>query len=160
MPGIAVASFLNETVVRAVVNRQHEMDSTVAPEGVSGDKLGVILRLGIGGAMPNVVVAGGDGLSRVYAVERNAEGVSLIQQNKEKFGIENLTVVEGEAPDALKDLPDCDVAIIGGSGNRLSDIVSGGTTSSPEAKTEVGKRLTKSAETRMNAMIRFFVSFN
>ena len=59
----------------------------------------------------------------VYAVERNAEGVSLIGKNMEKFGVKNLTVVGGEAPDALKDLPDCDAAIIGGSGSRLPDIL-------------------------------------
>ena len=59
----------------------------------------------------------------VYAVERNPEGVSLIEKNKEKFGVENLTVVEGEAPDALKDLPDCHVAIVGGSGSHLSAIL-------------------------------------
>ncbi len=59
----------------------------------------------------------------VYAVERNEEGVSLIGKNKEKFGVNNLTVVRGEAPDALKELPDCDVALIGGSGSRLHEIL-------------------------------------
>lgn len=59
----------------------------------------------------------------VYAVERNAEGVSLIQKNKEKFGLRNLKVVAGEAPDALQPLPDCDVALIGGSGSRLDEIL-------------------------------------
>jgi len=56
-------------------------------------------------------------------VERNPEGVSLIEQNKEKFGVDNLTVVEGEAPEALNGLPDCDAAIIGGSGSHLSAIL-------------------------------------
>ena len=60
---------------------------------------------------------------QVYAIERNSEGVSLIEKNKEKFGVRNLTVVEGEAPDALKGLPDCNAAIIGGSGSHLSDII-------------------------------------
>ena len=60
---------------------------------------------------------------QVFAIERNSEGVSLIEKNKEKFGVENLTVVEGEAPDALKGLPDCNAVIIGGSGSRLSDIL-------------------------------------
>ena len=59
----------------------------------------------------------------VYAVERNTEGVSLIARNREKFGVSNLTVVEGEAPEALKDLPDCDVAIVGGSGSHLPKIL-------------------------------------
>ena len=60
---------------------------------------------------------------RVYAVERNSEGVSLIQKNVEKFGVGNVTVVEGEAPDALKNLPDCNAAIIGGSGSHLDAIL-------------------------------------
>ncbi len=59
----------------------------------------------------------------VYAIERNAEGISLIEKNREKFGIDNLTVIEGEAPDALQGLPDCNAAIIGGSGSRLSGIL-------------------------------------
>ena len=59
----------------------------------------------------------------VYAVERNAEGVSLIEKNREKFGVGNLTVVAGEAPAALKNLPDCDAAIVGGSGGSLSAIL-------------------------------------
>ena len=47
----------------------------------------------------------------------------MIEKNKAKFGVENLTVVEGEAPEALKGLPDCDAAIIGGSGSHLSAIL-------------------------------------
>ena len=83
----------------------------------------VVWDIGAGTGSMSVEAARLASQGRVYAVERNAEGVSLIQQNKEKFGVENLTVVEGEAPDALKDLPDCDVAIIGGSGSRLSEIL-------------------------------------
>ena len=60
---------------------------------------------------------------QVYAIERNSEGVKLIEKNKVKFGVKNLTVVEGEAPDALKGLPDCNAAIIGGSGSHLSAIL-------------------------------------
>ncbi len=55
----------------------------------------------------------------VYAIERNAEGTDLIRQNMAKFGIDNITVIDGEAPDALKDIEDCDSVIIGGSGSRL-----------------------------------------
>ena len=83
----------------------------------------VVFDVGAGTGSMSVEAARLASQGRVYAVERNAEGVSLIEQNKEKFGVDNLTVVEGEAPDALKDLPDCGVAIIGGSGNRLSEIL-------------------------------------
>ena len=59
----------------------------------------------------------------VYAVERNASGILLINSNSVAFGVDNITVVEGEAPEALKGLPDPDRVIIGGSGGRLQEII-------------------------------------
>lgn len=60
---------------------------------------------------------------QVYAIERNSEGVSLIKQNAAKFNVKNITVIEGEAPDALVDLPQFDVILIGGSGKKLRQIM-------------------------------------
>ena len=60
---------------------------------------------------------------RVYAVERDGEACSLIRQNREKFHAWNLTLVEGEAPDALKALPAPDAVFIGGSGGKMASIV-------------------------------------
>ena len=59
----------------------------------------------------------------VYAIEKNPEGIGLIAENATKFSVENITVVEGAAPDALAGLPAPDVALIGGSGRRLADIL-------------------------------------
>lgn len=59
----------------------------------------------------------------VYAVERNPEGVSLIGQNAEKFGCSNIHVIRGYAPEAMDELPPCDVILIGGSGGHLHDIL-------------------------------------
>lgn len=53
---------------------------------------------------------------RVYAIERNREGIQLIQENKRRFGAENLTAVEGAAPDCLTGLPKPTHVFIGGSG--------------------------------------------
>ena len=61
---------------------------------------------------------------RVYAIERNKEAVSLIKRNQEKFGLQNITVVEGAAPESLSGLPKATHAFIGGSGGRLKDILS------------------------------------
>ena len=60
---------------------------------------------------------------RVYAIEKNPEGIGLIAENAKRFGVENITVIEGAAPDALAGLPELDVALIGGSGRKLSDIL-------------------------------------
>lgn len=60
----------------------------------------------------------------VYAVERKPEGVKLIQQNAEKFSIKNITIINAEAPDGLSKIFKINVAIIGGSGGFLNEILS------------------------------------
>lgn len=60
---------------------------------------------------------------RVYAVERSADGIELTGRNAEKFGIDNITVVPGEAPETLRGLPAPHRVIVGGSGGKLGDIL-------------------------------------
>lgn len=60
---------------------------------------------------------------RVYAIERDREALSLIERNRRGFGLSNLTVIHGEAPEALKGLPRPDSVFIGGSGGRLREIL-------------------------------------
>lgn len=60
---------------------------------------------------------------RVYAVERNSEGIQLIQANKEAFQLENIQIIEGTAPDALAGLPMMDTIFIGGSGGHFGSIL-------------------------------------
>ena len=60
---------------------------------------------------------------KVFAVEQKAEGKELIHKNATKFAVENLTAIEGAAPQALSEIPPCDVIFIGGSGKYLVDIL-------------------------------------
>ena len=59
----------------------------------------------------------------VYAIERKKEAVCLIEANRERFGLENLSVIEAEAPAGLEGLPSVDAAMIGGSGGHLASIL-------------------------------------
>jgi precorrin-6Y C5,15-methyltransferase (decarboxylating) len=59
----------------------------------------------------------------VYALEKNRERAELIRKNASRFGLENVRVVMGEAPEVLKELPMADRIIIGGSGGRLGEIL-------------------------------------
>lgn len=61
---------------------------------------------------------------RVYAVECEADACSLIADNRAKFGVYNLTLVPGTAPDALSPLPKPQCAFIGGSRGNLKYILS------------------------------------
>ena len=55
----------------------------------------------------------------VYAVERDPGSIELLRRNVETLGGSNVRVVEGEAPEVLKTLPDPDSVFIGGSGGHL-----------------------------------------
>jgi len=59
----------------------------------------------------------------VFAVERNEAALSLIEKNKERLGIRNLTVVNGYAPDACRDLPAPTHVFIGGSNGNMREIL-------------------------------------
>ena len=59
----------------------------------------------------------------VYAIERDAECLEMLRKNIAQLGPDNVVVVEGEAPDALADLPSPDSVFVGGSGGRLADIL-------------------------------------
>ena len=58
----------------------------------------------------------------VWAVEKNPAAVELLEKNKKKFQAENLTIVKGLAPEALKNLPSPTHAFIGGSSGNLKEI--------------------------------------
>lgn len=59
----------------------------------------------------------------VYAVERNPEAIQLLEQNRMRFELDNLKIVEGLAPGALKDLPTPQGVFIGGSSGGISPII-------------------------------------
>ena len=59
----------------------------------------------------------------VYAVERKPEACALIEQNKRHLGVTNVQVIQGAAPDALRDLPAPTHVFVGGSGGELKEIL-------------------------------------
>lgn len=59
----------------------------------------------------------------VYAIERGAEGCALIRENARHLGCDNITVIEGNAPEDLPETLRCDAVFIGGSGGNLDKII-------------------------------------
>ncbi len=60
---------------------------------------------------------------KVYAIERNPEGIELIRENAAKIGVSNLFPVEGEAPGVLGALEAPTHAFIGGSSGAMRGII-------------------------------------
>ncbi len=59
----------------------------------------------------------------VWAVEKNPAAAALVRANLLKFGITNVRLVEGNAPEACLSWPPADCILIGGSGGRLREIL-------------------------------------
>lgn len=59
----------------------------------------------------------------VWAVEKDPERCRLIEANARAFGLANLRVVLGTAPDALADLPRPDRVFVGGAGGLVGAVL-------------------------------------
>ena len=59
---------------------------------------------------------------RVFAIEMDPESVELIQENAQAFGVDHLSPILGQAPQAWEDLPDPDAIFIGGTGRHVREI--------------------------------------
>lgn len=59
----------------------------------------------------------------VYAVERNPDGIKLINDNLKAFLLDNVKVIQGQAPEALARLPAPHRVLVGGSGGKLEEIL-------------------------------------
>lgn len=61
--------------------------------------------------------------TKIYAIERNSEGIALIKENMKKFALTNIIPVEGIAPEVFSNLESPNRVIIGGSGGNLEEII-------------------------------------
>jgi precorrin-6Y C5,15-methyltransferase (decarboxylating) len=62
-----------------------------------------------------------DGLA--FAVEVDAEGVEICRENLRAHAVDNVRVVAGRAPEALRELPDPDAVFVGGSKGAIDEII-------------------------------------
>ena len=59
----------------------------------------------------------------VYAIEKKEDALALLHENKKKFAVDHLEIIEGTAPEALEALPVPTHAFIGGSAGNLKEIL-------------------------------------
>ncbi len=103
---------------------------------VSGLNIGrddVCWDVGAGTGSVSVEMAFRCGGGRVYAVERDPEAIKLIDQNRKKFGCDNIVPVHGGAPEILPSLPSPDRVFIGGSGGKLKETAAAVKAANPAA---------------------------
>lgn len=82
-----------------------------------------VVDIGAGTGSISIEAAGLASQGVVYAIEHNPEAQELILANQDKFGVSNLRLIPGAAPDVFSELPPVQVCIIGGSKGRLAEIL-------------------------------------
>lgn len=106
------AGLITKVEVRAVVLAKLELH----PNQVLWD---VGAGCGSVGLEASLLIPGG----KIFAVEQDAERAAQISANRDNFGVQNLEVVCGHAPECLAALPSPQRAFIGGGGQDLRAIL-------------------------------------
>lgn len=83
----------------------------------------IIWDIGAGTGSISIEIALNYPNSKIYSIERNFQGINLIEENMLKFGVNNIFPIEGLAPEAFENLENPNKVIIGGSGGNLEEIL-------------------------------------
>lgn len=60
---------------------------------------------------------------KIFAVEKNTDRIEQIKENRDRFGVKNLHVIQAALPEGLEELPRPDRIFIGGGGEALDEII-------------------------------------
>ena len=74
---------------------------------------------------------------KVLSVECKEEALALLEENRAKYCLQNMEIIAGYAPEALKDLPAPSHVFIGGSGGEIGEILRVVFGRNPEARVVV-----------------------
>ena len=119
--GLLDDAFAQRRPIRGLITKSEVRAVSLYKLGLRRDSIVWDVGAGSGSVALEAAVIASDGI--VYAVERDSDCLELLHQNVAELGPGNVVVVEGEAPDALADLPEPDSVFVGGSGGWLADIL-------------------------------------
>ncbi|NCC01418.1 MAG: precorrin-6A reductase [Clostridia bacterium] len=113
----------DDSFIRGKVPMTKEEIRSISISKLRLNKDAIIYDIGAGTGSVSVEMALQAIDGTVYAIEKKSEAIALIEENKKKFGADNLLVIEGIAPEAMEQLPEPTHAFIGGSSGNLKDIM-------------------------------------
>lgn len=94
----------------------------------------IIWDIGAGTGSVTMECARMSGEGIVYAIEKKASALELIERNRAKMGLNNVTIIPGSAPEALEDLPAPTHAFIGGTSGSMEKVIDIVLSKNPEAR--------------------------
>lgn len=134
LPGAPDDAFAQRTPERGLITKREVRVLSLAALGLRAED--VLWDVGAGTGSVAIEAARHVPSTRVYAIERDAARLPLIEENRRRFGTTNVSIIAGTAPEACGDLPDPDAVFIGGSGGALTAIIA-----TAMARLHVGGRL-------------------
>lgn len=84
---------------------------------------GILWDVGAGSGSISLECARVSPFLKVYAIEKDDNQIQYITNNLQRLNVYNVRIVKGEAPEAFEGLPPPKRAFIGGSGDRLKEII-------------------------------------
>lgn len=84
----------------------------------------VVYDIGAGSGSVSVEIARQCPEGHVYAIEQKGTALALLEKNRDHFAVDNMTIIEGCAPEGLEALPMPTHVFIGGSDGHLREILS------------------------------------
>lgn len=123
IPLSAVHGIRDEEFLRgkAPMTKEEVRTVSLSKLGINEDSVCYDVGAGTGSVSIEMALRAWNG--KVYAIEKKEDALALLKENKRKFAADNLTIIAGSAPDALKELPAPTHGFIGGSSGNMREIV-------------------------------------
>ncbi len=122
-PGIPDDAFIRNEEGRAIIPMTKSEIRSVALSKLQLASHSVCWDVGAGTGSVSIEMALMASEGHVYAIEKRSDAIALLDRNKQHFHVQNITVIEGSAPEICAGLPVPTHAFIGGSSGNMRDII-------------------------------------
>lgn len=119
--GVADDQFVQRTPEKGLITKNEVRAVSLARMQLRENS--VVWDIGAGSGSVGLEAARLCRLGHVYAIEKNADDVENVRTNRAAWGVGNVTVVHGKAPEGLDAWMDPDAVFIGGSGGELAELI-------------------------------------
>jgi len=113
----------DEAFIRAKVPMTKEEVRSISLSKLQLCEDSVVYDVGAGTGSISIEAACMADQGMVYAIEQKEEAAELIGENQKKFGVSNLQIIHGKAPEAFAGLPTPTHAFLGGTGGNMREII-------------------------------------
>ena len=113
----------DEAFIRAKVPMTKEEVRSISMSKLQLCEDSIVYDVGAGTGSISIEAACMADQGMVYAIEQKEEAAELIRENQKKFGVSNLQIIHGKAPEAFAGLPAPTHAFLGGTGGNMREII-------------------------------------